>query len=110
MRYLVTDAEFDANTVDKSTNQSLLYKIVMFNSTKCLQALTECHKNQEITVDCDIKDYRGFAPLHLSIVKNQISVLKILHRDLDANIDIKTKNGVCPILLAIKSSKTDIMK
>lgn len=48
--------------------------------------------------------------MHLSIVKNQINVLKILHRDLDANLDVKTKNGVCPILLAIKSQKTDIMK
>jgi len=37
-------------------------------------------------------------------------VLKILHKDLEANINIKTKNGVSPVLLAIKSQKIEIMK
>jgi hypothetical protein len=29
---------------------------------------------------------------------------------LDANLDIKTKNGVSPILLSIKSGKNEVMK
>lgn len=44
------------------------------------------------------------------MVKNQFNILKILVKDLDANINIKTKNGVSPILLAIKGHKTEIMR
>jgi len=44
------------------------------------------------------------------VVKNQLNVLKLLVKELDTDINIKTKNGVSPILLAIKGLKTEIMK
>lgn len=34
----------------------------------------------------------------------------MLVTELESNINIKTKNGVSPVLLAIKGQKTDIMK
>jgi len=80
----------------------------MFNSTRCLTSLVELHKDNQVVVDSDVRDYRGFAPLHLAVVKNQLNVLKLLIKDLETNINIKTKNGVSPILLAIKGMKTDI--
>jgi len=55
-RYLLTSYELDINNVEKNSNQSILYKIIMFNSTKCLATLVELHKNNEIAVDCELKD------------------------------------------------------
>jgi hypothetical protein len=39
-----------------------------------------------------------------------MKVIKILIKDFNCNLDIKTKNGVSPLLLSIKSSKLEIMK
>lgn len=64
LRILILDFNFDPNYVDAQLNQSVIFKIVMFNATKCLTQIIELYKANEIHIDCDILDYRGFCPLH----------------------------------------------
>jgi hypothetical protein len=47
-RLMLAQMDFDVNSVEKSSNQSVLYKIVMFNSTRCLTTLVELQKNNTV--------------------------------------------------------------
>jgi len=55
-KYLLTTYDMDVNSVEKNSCQSVLYKIIMFNSTKCLTSLVDLHKRKEVLVDSELKD------------------------------------------------------